>query len=60
MFRNVLLMSAAALAFNPGAAFAQDASAALKRASDAMGAGELKSIRYADTLPWPSSATTSS
>src|SRR6266540_3791619 len=41
MFRNFLLMSAAALAF------AQDASAALKRASDAMGAGELKSIRYA-------------
>src|SRR6266699_1029404 len=47
MFRNFLLMSAAALAFAPGAAFAQDASAALKRASDAMGAGELKSIRYA-------------
>ena len=47
MFRNVLLMSAAALAFVPGAAFSQDASAALKRASDAMGAGELKSIRYA-------------
>src|SRR5438093_10861345 len=46
MFRNFLLMSAA-LAFAPGAAFAQDASAALKRASDAMGAGELKSIRYA-------------
>ena len=47
MFRNFLLMSAAALAFAPGAGFAQDASAALKRASDAMGAGELKSIRYA-------------
>jgi len=47
MFRNFLLMSAVAVAFAPGAAFAQDASAALKRASDAMGAGELKSIRYA-------------
>src|SRR3989441_5695183 len=66
MFRNFLLMSAAALAFAPGAAFAQDASAALKRASDAMGAGELKSIRYAGEgtgwtygqafkpgMPWP-------
>jgi glyoxylase-like metal-dependent hydrolase (beta-lactamase superfamily II) len=49
MIRNVLLMSAAALAFVfvPGAAFPQDASAVLKRASGAMDEGELKSIRYA-------------
>ncbi len=53
MFRNVLLtrlltgsvVSAAALASIPGAAFAQDAAAALKRAATAM--GDVKSIRYA-------------
>ena len=72
MFRNFLsarftiAVSLAALAFIPGAAFAQDAPAVLKRASDAMGAGDLKSIRYAGEgtgytygqafkpgMPWP-------
>ena len=59
-------VSAAALAFIPGAAFAQDAAGVLKRAAGAMGAGDLKSIRYAGEgtgysfgqafkpgMPWP-------
>jgi len=74
MFRRVLLtrfligyvVSAAALAFVPAAALAQDAASLLKRAASAMGAGELKSIRYAGEgtgytygqafrpgMPWP-------
>jgi|GEM_PF-2417136 len=42
-----LTLSAAALAFAPGAASAVEAAGVLKRASNAMGATELKSIRYA-------------
>ncbi len=74
MFRSVLsnrfltvsAVSAAALAFIPGAASAQDAAGVLQRAAGAMGAGELKSIRYAGEgtgwtygqafkpgMPWP-------
>ncbi len=74
MFRNVLLtrfstgfaLPAAALAFISGAAFAEDAAGVLRRASSAMGAGDLKSIRYAGDgtgftfgqafhpgMPWP-------
>jgi hypothetical protein len=61
-----LVVSAAAVAFLPGAALALDASSVLKRASSTMGGAELKSIAYtADgwgytfgqayvpTAPWP-------
>ncbi|MCX7143534.1 MAG: hypothetical protein NT123_21295, partial [Proteobacteria bacterium] len=41
-----LTLSAAALAFLPGAASGEEAAGVLKRASAAMGAGELKSVRY--------------
>lgn len=42
-----LTLSAAALAFVPGAASGLEAAGVLKRASDAMGATDLNSIRYA-------------
>lgn len=42
-----LTLSAAALAFAPAAASAVEATAVLKRAANAMGATELRSIRYA-------------
>jgi len=70
MMRNRLLtrlaLSVTALAFIPGAALAEDAADVLKRASSAMGAGDLKSIRYTGEgtgfsfgqafkpgMPWP-------
>jgi len=40
-------LSAAALAFLPADAYAEDATGVLRRASSAMGAAQLKSIRYA-------------
>lgn len=70
MSRSVLLngftLSVAALMFVPGAAFSEDAAGVLGRAAGAMGAGDLKSIRYAGEgtgwtfgqafkpgMPWP-------
>ena len=51
MSRSILLngftLSVAALILVPGAAFAEDAAGVLQRAAGAMGAGDLKSIRYA-------------
>ena len=43
---TALTLSAAALAVLPGAASSEEAAGVLRRASVAMGAGELKSIRY--------------
>jgi glyoxylase-like metal-dependent hydrolase (beta-lactamase superfamily II) len=68
--RSILLTglapTLAALTFIPGQAFAADAAGVLNRASAAMGAGDLKSIRYAGDgigftfghafksgMPWP-------
>lgn len=70
MFGNVFLtratLSLADLAFIPGTVFALEAEGVLRRASAAMGAGDLKSIRYAGEgigftfgqayvprMPWP-------
>jgi glyoxylase-like metal-dependent hydrolase (beta-lactamase superfamily II) len=60
------LLPVAIMALIPGVVHAQDAAAVLQRVSDAMGAGELKSIRYTDEgtgytfgqaykpgMPWP-------
>jgi hypothetical protein len=51
MLRNISLTrlapALAALAIIPCYAFAADAAGVLNRASNAMGAGDLKSIRYA-------------
>ena len=50
MFRNVLLrrltLPIAALLLMAGSGFAEDAAAVLDRVAAAMGAGELKSLRY--------------
>jgi hypothetical protein len=43
---TVLTLSAAALEFVPGAAYGEDAAGVLKRASAAMGATDMKTIRY--------------
>lgn len=61
-----LTLSVAALAFVPGAGFAQDAGGVLKRASQVMGGADLKSVRYTTEgigfsfgqaykpgMPWP-------
>jgi glyoxylase-like metal-dependent hydrolase (beta-lactamase superfamily II) len=70
MFRSIVLVrlapALAAVAFIPGSSFAVDAAGVLARASTAMGAGDLKSIRYAGDgigfsfgqafkpgMPWP-------
>ncbi len=65
-FLSKLALSAVALAFIPGAAWSLEAGGVLKRASSAMGAADLKSIRYAGEgigytfgqaykpgIPWP-------